>query len=242
MPARSNAEWERWGASDPYWAVATWEGKQAGGAEAWTPDAFYALGRDDWTVYAQTWRRHHDVHGTVVDIGCGAGRIASAMHDDFDQVIGIDVSPGMLELARSNDPSGDYRLADGLRLPVDDASVDCVFSAHVFQHFDSLSIAASNLREVGRVLRPGGSVLIEAPVHRWPAHAPWLETVNTARQSLDRVRAELWRRTGWGTPPMRMLSFEWGWLRRQLVDAGFEDPQLVVADDDIQSFVIAGRT
>lgn len=42
---KSNLEWEKWGERDPLFAVASWAGKERGGAQAWTDAEFYSMGR-----------------------------------------------------------------------------------------------------------------------------------------------------------------------------------------------------
>ncbi len=72
-----------------------------------------------------------------------------AMADDFAEVIGVDVSEGMLRVAREHvqRPNVDFRLGDGITFPVE--SADAVFSTHVFQHFESLPLARANFAEAG---------------------------------------------------------------------------------------------
>ena len=71
------------------------------GEHAWTAEEFYELGRSDW----QDFRKHLEAfgvpgHDTVLEIGCGAGRLTKHLVNDYGRVIGVDVSPGMLEAAR----------------------------------------------------------------------------------------------------------------------------------------------
>jgi ubiquinone/menaquinone biosynthesis C-methylase UbiE len=82
----------------------------------------------------------------------------------------VDVSPGMIEYARNHvtDPNVQFHLGDGDRLPVADASVGSVFSTHVFQHFDSAAASVPVFREVARVLKPGGSLMIHLPLYLLP--------------------------------------------------------------------------
>ena len=91
---------------------------------------------------------------------------------DFDEVIGVDVSPGMIKTARIHltERNIELRLGDGLRLPVDTGTADVAFSTHVFQHFESYDVARSNFREIARVLRPDGCMLIHLPTFEQPSH------------------------------------------------------------------------
>ena len=96
----------------------------------------------------------------ALDIGCGVGRLSRALASRASHVTGIDVSPKMLERARelnADVPNVEWVLGDGATLTgVPDASVDAVVSHVVFQHIPDPEITLSYVREIGRVLRPGG--------------------------------------------------------------------------------------
>jgi SAM-dependent methyltransferase len=96
----------------------------------------------------------------IVEIGCGVGRFTRALASQGAGVRAIDVSERMLALAREHNPDlagVDWLLGDGTTLAkVDDASADVCFSHVVFQHIPDPEITLGYVREMGRVLRPGG--------------------------------------------------------------------------------------
>ncbi len=96
----------------------------------------------------------------VVEIGCGVGRITRELARRAAHVDALDVSARMLELAKEHNgeiANVRWLLGDGESLQgVEDASADACFSHVVFQHVPSASITLSYVREMGRVLRPGG--------------------------------------------------------------------------------------
>ncbi len=97
---------------------------------------------------------------TVLDLGCGIGRLTRALAARAGQVIGLDVSAEMLLQAHAFNPAlhnVDWRLGDGTSLSgIDDAGIDAAFSLVVFQHIPDPEITLGYVSELGRVLRPGG--------------------------------------------------------------------------------------
>lgn len=93
---------------------------------------------------------------TILEIGCGIGRMTEFFANDFGKVYGIDISGEMIA-------QGKKRLAgidnielletDGLNLPVLDNSIDLIFSYIVFQHMPSYEIVEKNFKEANRVLK-----------------------------------------------------------------------------------------
>jgi SAM-dependent methyltransferase len=96
---------------------------------------------------------------SVLDVGCGVGLTDSELVDSFGSVSGVDISPAMIERAVERNPSVDYRVYDGSRLPYDDEAFGVVFAICVFHHVPFSSRPAL-VREMRRVLRPGGLALI----------------------------------------------------------------------------------
>jgi len=102
---------------------------------------------------------------TVLDLGSGAGFdafLAAARVGPTGQVIGVDMTPEMIEKARANAQAGGYanvefRLGDIEGLPVEDASVDLVISNCVL---NLVPDKAKAFAEIVRVLRPGGRVAV----------------------------------------------------------------------------------
>lgn len=99
-----------------------------------------------------------DAHGRVLEVGVGTGRNL-ALYPEGARVTGIDVSERMLVRARERaaelDRAVELRHADAEALPFDDASFDTVTASCVFC---SVEDPIQGLREVRRVVRPGGEV------------------------------------------------------------------------------------
>jgi SAM-dependent methyltransferase len=96
----------------------------------------------------------------VLDVGCGTGVLARTAADRVaaeSQVTGLDRNAGMLAVARRLRPKIDWRQGDATALPFADASYDVVMSQFALMYVPD-RIAA--LREMVRVLRPGGRLAI----------------------------------------------------------------------------------
>lgn len=101
---------------------------------------------------------------TMLDLGCGPGYLSEVLGELAPQgrVIGVDVDPGLLARARESFAKrgwshGEFVEAWADKLPLPDHGVDLVYSRFLFQH---LADPAGVLREVRRVLRPGGTVVL----------------------------------------------------------------------------------
>jgi SAM-dependent methyltransferase len=117
---------------------------------------------------------------TVVDVGCGLGRLTRALAGRARAVVALDVSGEMLERARELNPELEnvrWVKGDGTSLAgIDDASADAVISHVVFQHIPDPRVTLGYVREMGRVLRPGGwagfQVSDDPTVHRRRRRGP----------------------------------------------------------------------
>ena len=107
--------------------------------------------------------------GIVLDAACGTGRHSIELARRGHQVIGVDGSQAMLELARAKVPGGDFRHGDLVALPVDANAVDAVVCALALVHLPALD---GVMAEFARVLRPGGRVII-SDVHPFLVTLGW---------------------------------------------------------------------
>lgn len=169
-----------------------------------------------------------------LDAGCGGGRYSIALGRlGAAQVIGCDVSSeGIRDCRRRAEgmPTVSFAEASVLDLPFEDASFDFVCSSGVLHH---TADAAKGLREITRVLRPGGRVfllLYGARGLRWPtimAIRPYAQALGYA--AVDQAMQEA------GLPANKQRTFlddlfvpliafhEWPELHRLLADNGYVD-------------------
>jgi SAM-dependent methyltransferase len=96
--------------------------------------------------------------GLVCDLGCGPGHVARYLHDRGVLVVGVDLSPGMLEQARRLNPDIEFRQGNMLALQVDDDAWIGIAAFYSLIHIPRAEVVRA-LSELKRVLRPGGCLL-----------------------------------------------------------------------------------
>jgi len=159
------ANWNRFGETDPFWAVLAWPGMEEG---QWDVDAFFATGRkeiDQVMAYVASLGAPLG-REAALDFGCGVGRLTQALARHFHQVHGVDISEAMLALARELNQAGDrchYHLnpRDDLALFPDNA-FDFVYSNITLQHMPP-AYSRGYILEFLRVLKPGGLAVFQIP-------------------------------------------------------------------------------
>jgi SAM-dependent methyltransferase len=193
---RLKAHWDAWGRTDPLWAILTEPDKKG---NRWTPEEFFAtgaaevssvLGYLDAVVPGRPRRR-------ALDFGCGVGRVTQALAAHFDEVVGVDIAPSMIEQARAGNRHGDrcrYLLnaSDDLRVLADD-TFDLVYSNITLQHMEP-RFAKRYVLEFVRVARPGGVVLFQLTSGKAP-DPPDLRRLPRLKAAVKRIapaRALAW--------------------------------------------------
>ena len=148
----------------------------------------------------------------VLDLGCGIGRLAAALAPQAGRVLGLDVSPGMVEAARARCggvPELRFAVCSGRDLAEQgDAAFDLVLAVDVFPYLvqADLALAERHVAEAARVLRPGGSLVVLNFSYRGE---------EADRQDLARMaaRSGLAVRRG-GVRPLRLWDGLAFWLQR----------------------------
>jgi SAM-dependent methyltransferase len=97
--------------------------------------------------------------GTIVDIGCGPGHVTHYLAARGAEVLGVDLSPTMIDVARVRFPGLDFRVGSMLAIDAKDMSWSGAVALYSIIHFasDERRIAS---RELARVLRPNSPLLV----------------------------------------------------------------------------------
>jgi SAM-dependent methyltransferase len=167
MTRKYQEEWEKNARLDPLYAILS---APEGRGGQWSREDFFATGDEEIervfaqiaTIGANPARNHR-----FLDFGCGVGRASQALGRRFSSGIGIDISPRMIELARSYGESMSHitfvqNAAENLHL-VESGTISFVYSHIVLQHV-SVMLQRAYIGEFGRVLEPGGVAAFQIPV------------------------------------------------------------------------------
>lgn len=209
-------DWEALGEIDPLYAILSDPGARNG---EWDVEAFLATGEAD----AARIMGACEALGVPVrreasfELGCGVGRITRALSPSFSRSVGVDISAPMIARARemnADRPNCEWAVNDAPDLAsFADGEFDLVVSFIVLQHVPDRAVISSYLREMARILAPGGALVVQMP-----ASMPLRQRVQWRRRAYHGLRAArvpertLYRR--FGLDPIRM-----NWMARRDVEA-----------------------
>jgi SAM-dependent methyltransferase len=179
-------------------------------------------------------------HEAVLDVGCGEGRFCRMLKSRKVSVIGIDPTARLIGRARSLDPGGMYHVARAEALPFSNSSFDLVVSYVTMVDIEDFRAA---LREMSRVLRPGGRMLI-ANINGFVTSCSSGWVLNADGKHLhypvDRYLEEFGEWKEWSGMRIRNWHRPLGAYMRELIDLGyilsyFDEPPPVSGDADRQA-------
>ena len=149
----------------------------------------------------------------AIDVGCGTGRALPPLREAVGpdgSVIAVDLTPEMLAAARpkSSAAGAAVILADARALPFADASADAIFAAGLVNH---LPDTEAGLRELARVVRPGGLLVLFHPSGRAALAARHGRVLDPDEPLADGMlrrstAAAGWRLTAYDDAPQRFFA------------------------------------
>ena len=180
---------------------------QHGAEEIWNWES--PAGKLRWARRVKMLSNHLRSGMTVLELGCGTGSFTRELARSGADVVAIDVSPELLEIAKANysAPNVQYQIQNAYELSYPDAAFDSVVGSSVLHH---LEIGAA-LREIYRVLKPGGGISFTEP--------------NMLNPQIAIQKNVPWVKRKLGDSPDETAFFRWP-LRRFFKETGFRDVQI----------------
>jgi SAM-dependent methyltransferase len=154
-------DWDQRARKNAFHYIASWR-------REWDRESFFSSGEEDFArlVAPMLMRCGLPTSGdSMLELGCGAGRMTHSFASRYQRVYAFDLSKEMLCQARVIHPRHDnilWLLSNGADLScVASNSLDFVFSYLVLQHLPEGSLSFQYVRELIRVLQPGGAFLFQ---------------------------------------------------------------------------------
>lgn len=192
--------WDEKAIENPFWYISSF-GPYSGRDEA----EFWRSGIEIWKDLKRVSGFTPNATETVVEIGCGVGRLTRAMASEVARIHAFDISRNMIELAQKLAPdSVQFHWTSGMSLrPLPDRTADLTLAYCVLQHLPDLQALSAYLHEMVRVTKESGIVAFTLSPKR-PA---------TMLLPLARMKAAL-REIGGGAPgPKGTFRKEWIGIR-----------------------------
>jgi SAM-dependent methyltransferase len=179
------------------------------------PSAILRTYLEQRDVRAYLRRAARGVVGCAVDVGCGYGRLTPVLTEFASRVIGCEREASLLEIARPLQPDVTFIETPSLAaLPVENAAADVVLAFTVLQHMPDAN-AEAVLAEIGRIVRPGGHVLL-------------CEETDTTLEAGDAARADLGYTKGRAVEwyAERMSAFTLLDTSKRVIEPGYPRPDV----------------
>jgi SAM-dependent methyltransferase len=160
----------------------------------WTVESFFADGRSEVERVMDKLRDVLPGRERALDFGCGVGRLTQALGQYFRWVVGVDISPEMVNQARKlNGTQGvsfAVTAASGPALSFGDRSFDLVYSTIVLQHMPH-ELQRGYIKEFVRVLKPEGVASFQLPTGPEVPHGThWLSMYGTPSETVGEWATE----------------------------------------------------
>ncbi|MEP6937504.1 MAG: class I SAM-dependent methyltransferase [Chthoniobacterales bacterium] len=217
------------------------------GAYHWVEcDRSYA----NWKRYNPTLEARYDltvrairelgVCGRLLDVGCGDGYLMSRVAPMMESVVGVDSEESAIRLARQKLHkfiNCKVTATTGYDLPFLERSFDVVVLGDVIEH---LKEPAHHLKEIGRVLQPGGALVLTTP--KWRADRKWdiRHEKEYRTEELRTLLAEFFDRVDtryfWPLSWSRFYATRVGWRLLKLVALTVRNPFLSMSESKPDQF------
>jgi SAM-dependent methyltransferase len=180
---------------------------QHGAEEIWNWES--PAGKLRWARRVKMLSSHLKPGMTVLELGCGTGSFTLELARSGADVVAIDVSPELLEIANANcsAPNVRYQIQNAYALSYSERVFDSVVGSSVLHHLE----IKEALQEIYRVLKPGGAIYFTEP--------------NMLNPQIAIQKNVPWVKRKLGDSPDETAFFRWP-LRRLLEQTGFRDVRI----------------
>jgi 2-polyprenyl-3-methyl-5-hydroxy-6-metoxy-1,4-benzoquinol methylase len=219
-------QWERFGATDPYYGVYSVDAYRQENLDADARRTFFASGEEHVDTVLATVRRlarPDFAPRSVLDHGCGVGRLVVPFAGRAERVVGVDVAPSMLAEARRNCAERglhNVELVTADRLAGLAPEFDLVHSFIVLQHIPQRQ-GLEVFERLTALVAPGGVGYVHVPIASpgllARAHTAVTRTVPYAYNVVNVLRGR-----PWSYPHMQMNVYRLNALASRLVRQGFD--------------------
>lgn len=175
----------------------------------------------------------------LLDVGCGVGRLSFALAAQFGQVVGVDISPSLIETARSHNVARNLNFETVSGSPLEPGSRDCydtIFANEVFYYLDWETLTAYS-RDAFRLLREGGEYVFQLNMEpiRLKTKLSWV-----LRAGMYRCGIKKWRR--WSNSPGFTRKYHpAGRVQSMLKSCGFKNVEVRVGRSIRQTWFVAQK-
>ena len=154
-------DWDERARKNPYFYIASWR-------KDWDEESFFRSGEEDYRRLVSPVLERHEFAPrgkTMLELGCGAGRMSRSFAAEFDRVLAIDVSAEMLNRARALNRDFEnitWVQGNGSDMSnIASESVEFVFSYLVLQHLPNEALVRFYISEILRILAADGLCLFQ---------------------------------------------------------------------------------
>jgi len=178
-----------------------------GAGEIWNWES--PAGRQRWKRRVQMLSSHLRPGMTILEIRCGTGYFTRELTRHGADIVAIDVSPDLLEIAKAKYSATNvrYEIQNACALTYADAMFDSVVGSSILHHLE----IEEALREIYRVLKPGGTIYFTEP--------------NMLNPQIAMQKNIPWIKRRLGDSPDETAFFRWP-LRRLLEQTGYRDVRI----------------
>lgn len=137
----------------------------------------------------------------VLDAGCGTGWHSKILSKKGHHVFGIDLSENQIAQAKRNNPLSYFMVGDILSLPFNDGAFDVSYTINTLHHLASWKVQIKALRELGRVTKKDGLIIVHEMNTNNPIIRFYLNHIFPKLRSIDEghehwIPSDLWSKLG----------------------------------------------